>query len=271
MVTVEELDIVESKSPYVIYANQTTVIFTGKNRFHCNHGVMYLVHSELQFFKTTVEFINNTVIKGKGAPLTADDSVIGFKDSYVVFKTNHGSVCGGIIGTGGSTLLFKNNSTVHFERNEGNQGGALSLNRQSILRFHTLIRIRFVSNEAQTGGAIFVKDEDYISTIDRGLRPSVFNEQVTESNVILMFSNNLAQIGGNQIYGGWIDWFVGEDEVTRYNPNISKILEFEDDSDVSSDPTRVCLCVNKVPNCSIIEHQKDIYGQAFSLDLVAVG
>ena len=271
VVTIEELDIIESKSPYVIYANQTTVIFTGKNKFHRNHGVMYLVHSELCFFKTTVEFINNTVTKGKGAPLTADDSVVAFKDSYVVFKTNHGSICGGIIGTGGSTLLFKDNSTIHFERNEGHQGGALSLSRQSILRFHTSIIIRFVSNEAQTGGAIFVKDEDYISTIDRGLRPSVFNEQVTESNVVMMFSNNLAQIGGNQIYGGWIDWFVGEDEVARHNPNISKILEFEDDTDVSSDPTRVCMCVNKLPNCSITEHQKDIYGQAFSLDLVAVG
>ena len=87
----------------------------------------------------------------------------------------------------------------------------------------------------------------------------------------MIFSNNLAQIGGNHIYGGWVDWFVGEDGIAKFNPNISRALEFEDDTDVASDPIRVCLCVNKAPNCSITEYQKHIYGQAFSLDLVAVG
>jgi hypothetical protein len=274
--TIEEVIISKSNSPYVIYANQTKMTFVGRNKFHYNQGVTYLVHSKLYFFDSTVEFINNTVTKGKAAPLVADDSTFVFRNSYIVFKTNRGFICGGIIATGGSILLFQDNSTVHFEKNEGNQGGALSLDRQSILRFYTSapdlsIRISFVSNEAQTGGAIFVKDKDYISTVDSRLRPSVFNEQATESNVKLTFSNNLAQIGGNQIYGGWIDWFIGEDEVARYNPNISKIIEFKDNTDVSSDPTRVCMCVDKVPNCSITEHQKDIYGKEFNLDLVAVG
>ena len=276
VVKMEEVVVSKSISPYVIYANQTKVIFVGKNKFHCNHGAVYLVHSELYFFNSTVEFINNTVAKGKAAPLVVNSSTVVFRDSYVIFKANYGFISGGLIGTSGSILRFQDSSTVHFERNEGKEGGALSLNKESILRFNTsvpelMIRISFISNEAQTGGAIFVKDEDYISTNDRRLRPSVFNEQVTESNVTLTFSNNLAQIGGNQIYGGWIDWFVGEDGVARYNPKMSKILEFKDDTDVSSDPTRVCMCVNKVPNCSITEHQKDIYGQAFSLDLVAVG
>ena len=273
---IENLVISKSTSPYIIYANKTKMTFMGKNKFHCNHGVLYLVHSKVYFVDSIAEFINNTVTKGKAAPLVADDSTVVLRDSYVVFKTNRGFVCGGIIGTGGSVLRFEDNSAIHFERNEGNQGGALSLNRQSILQFYIsapdlAIKMSFVSNEGQKGGAIFVKDEDYISTIDRRLRLSVFNEQVTKFNVTLIFSNNLAQIGGNQIYGGWIDWFVGEDEAARYNPNMSKILEFKNDTDVSSDPTRVCMCVNKVPNCSITEHQKDIYGQAFSLDLVAVG
>jgi hypothetical protein len=280
VVKIKEVVISKSKSRYVIYADQTTLIFVGKNKFHCNHGVMYLVRNKLYFFNSTVEFINNTVAQGKAAPLVVDNSAVIFKNSYIVFETNHGFICGGIIGTGNSVIHFKDNSTVHFKRNKGNQGGALSLDRQSKLRFHTSapdlsIRISFLSNEAQTGGAIFVKDEDYISTIDRKLRLSILNfSKATESNITLTFSNNLAQIGGNQIYGGWIDWFVGKDKVARYNPNISKILEFnnkDDHTDVSSDPTRVCMCVDNVPNCSITEHQKDIYGQAFSLDLVAVG
>ena len=275
-IAIESLDVSDSKSPYTMYANRTILTFTGNNYFHRNHGVMYLVHSTLHFFQTSVEFINNTVNKGHGAPLTADGSKLVFKESQIVFKTNHGLICGGIIGTEGSVLLFEDNTTIQFERNDENKGGALSLNKQSKIRFHISIsnltaRINFVSNEAQTGGAIFVKDEDYISTIDRRLRTSVFDRQITESDVKLKFSNNLAQIGGNQIYGGWIDWFVWKDGIAMYNPNISSILVFEDDADVSSDPTRVCMCINKVPNCNITEHQRDIYGQAFSLDLVAVG
>ena len=41
--------------------------------------------------------------------------------------------------------------------------------------------------------------------------------------------------------------------------------------DIASDPLRVCLCIDKVPNCTINEYQLVIYGRAFSLDLVAVG
>ena len=97
------------------------------------------------------------------------------------------------------------------------------------------------------------------------------DRHISGFNAYLIFSNNLAQIGGNQIYGGWIDWHVEKDGVARYNPNISRILVFKDDIDISSDPARVCLCVSNVPNCSVTEHERDIYGQAFSLNLVAVG
>ena len=174
--------------------------------------------------------------------------------------------------------MFVDNSTVKFENNEGRTGGALSLNKESVLTFDTSvsnlkIELHFTSNKAQSGGAIFVKDKDYISTVKQTLQTTIFDgHNYTYTDVKLIFSKNVAQIGGNQIYDGWVDWFVGEEGVARFNPDISRILEFEDDTDMSSDPTRVCLCVNKTPNCSITEYQKDIlYGQAFSLDLVAVG
>ena len=274
-VTLHNVNVSDSRSPYVMYADQTTIHFQGNfNLFHHNRGVTYMVRSELLFSTTKVEFINNMVNNTQGVPVYADDSVLVFNNSHVVFKNNHGSVCGGIIGTEKATLLFRDNSTVDFEDNEGQKGGALSLYKQSVLRFNTSVsnlktELHFTSNEAQNGGAVFVKDKDYISIIDQKLRVSVFDGHNTDAK--LKFSNNLAQIGGNQIYGGWVDWFVGEDGVARYNPNISRTLEFEGDKDISSDPVRVCMCINKIINCSIIEHQRDIYGQAFSIDLVAVG
>ena len=274
-VTLHDVNVSDNRSPYVMYANQTTIHLQGNlNLFNHNRGVVYIVHSKLLFSRTKTEFVNNNVNNTHGVPVYAANSVLVFKDSYIVFKNNHGSVCGGIIGTTRTQLLFMDNSTLDFEKNKGQQGGALSLNKQSVLRFNTSVsnlktELHFTLNEAQTGGAIFVKDKDYISTIDYQLQTSVLD--IHNADIKLKFSNNLAQIGGNQIYGGWVDWFVGEDGVARYNPNISRSLEFEDDTDISSDPIRVCMCVNKTPNCSITEYQKDIYGQAFSIDLVAVG
>ena len=113
----------------------------------------------------------------------ANNSVLNFANSHVVFKNNYGSVCGGIIGTEKSQLQFRNNLTVDFEsNNEGQQGGALSLNRKSVLRFNTSVsnlktELHFTSNEAQNGGAIFVQDKDYVSTIDQKLLITIFDGQ----------------------------------------------------------------------------------------------
>ena len=71
-------------------------------------------------------------------------------------------------------------------------------------------------------------------------------------------------MGGNQIYGGWIDWFVGKDGIVRYN--FLKYLHFEGESDmldIASDPLWVCLCIDKVPNCTIDEYQQMILWKSF--------
>lgn len=83
-------------------------------------------------------------------------------------------------------------------------------------------------------------------------------------------------MGGNQIYGGWVDWFADEKFLGRvsYNSDIAKgILNFETttDSDVASDPVRVCLCTDGYPSCDITNYSIEIYGHAASLSLVTVG
>ena len=52
-----------------------------------------------------------------------------------------------------------------------------------------------------------------------------------------------------------------------------KILNFESDSDseVASCPTRICLCKDGRPHCSMTNTTMEIYGYALSLDLIAVG
>ena len=67
----------------------------------------------------------------------------------------------------------------------------------------------FIGNEAQRGGAIFVTDIDYVSFLYLNLRISALSFDQNCGNVTL---NNSAQI-----YGDWIDWFVGKDGIARYN------------------------------------------------------
>ena len=276
-ITLEDVKFTENSSPYLLRANIANVSFKGiSNQFHRNKGVIYIEQqTQLLFSGTAVEFVNNTVTNAFGVPLYASNSVINFTNCHVIFENNHGLLCGAIAATEATLLVFGANSTLRFENNEGQKGGALSLSKQSVLKFDTMhskrsLILEFVSNLALYGGAVFVKDNDYLSTIGRNLTMSIFDSSMSE-NTKLVFSNNIAQVGGNQIYGGWIDWSVGKHGEVRYNKNVSQILQFDTDRDVASDPTRVCVCINGLPDCTIIEQHKVVYGQAFSIDLVAVG
>ena len=41
---------------------------------------------------------------------------------------------------------------------------------------------------------------------------------------------------------------------------------------VASDPTRICLCIDSNPDCSITQHQVTVFpGQKFEIEAVAVG
>lgn len=83
---------------------------------------------------------------------------------------------------------------------------------------------------------------------------SIFDIQYSTRLILLTFSNNLALFGGIQIYGGWLDWFEGEDGKIRYEPDTMKpILNFEKSSgsDIASCPIQVCLCKDGNPDCSI--------------------
>ena len=278
-IMLQDVNMGDNRSPYLIYTNKTAIIYmTGSNSFHCNQGVVYLVHSLLVFYWAKVEFVNSTVLTSHGVPLLATERTeIAFENSQVSFVNNHGVNTGGILAKVKTRLSFRDNSTVIFEHNSGEKGGALSFHDESVMVFTATNNVtptfmKFQYNEARRGGAIYVEDSGYINTFSRRLITTVFGQIHAFNSVRLQFSSNVAQIGGNSIYGGWVDWSVSENGTVVYNPNISKSLSFESaNKDIASDPVRVCLCINGVPNCSIIEHKIEIFGHAFSLSMVAVG
>ena len=279
-IVLQDVKMGDNGSPYLVYANQTSVYMTGSSSFHRNQGVMYLARSKLIFSWAKVVFVNSTVLTSHGVPVLATESEVVFENSCVSVRNNHGVNCGGITAKSRTQLNFKVNTTVTFEHNSGEKGGALSLHDESVMVFtatnvnttsrHTMLIFRH--NEARRGGAIFVEDSGYINTFSRKLITTVFGRIGTNNNANIQFSHNVAQIGGNSIYGGWVDWSVSDNGTVIYNPNISNVLSFKSDNkDVASDPIRVCLCTNGFPNCSIIEHRMEIFGHAFNLSMVAVG
>ena len=263
------------------------IIFTGHNNFAQNEGTIISIppacftdlipHCRFQresnavlFTATEVYVINNNVVTLDSSPFMIGSGKIIFENSHIVFSSNHGRVSGGIEMYSETELVFNDNVFIEFSNNIGQNGGALFLGLGSTMIFNATksnIVLSFKANSARRGGAIFV--EDSYNDIK-----SVFDLQCSTALVTLTFSNNTALFGGNQIYGGWVDWFRDEDGVMRYKPDTTnEIINFESssDSEVVSCPIRICMCKYRHPDCTITNTTMEIYGYAASLDLVAVG
>ena len=95
---------------------------------------------------------------------------------------------------------------------------------------------------------------------------------VEKVKTALVFSNNSAKYGGSNIYGGWIDYWYNNEKLER-NLRIPAVLQFEDDNPgIASEPTRICMCTNNIPDCDVSEIKRTIYpGESIALDAVAVG
>ena len=265
------------------------ITFTGRNNFAQNEGTIISippacfndvnplcqfqrVTNSVLFTATEVYITNNNVVTMDGSPFMIGSGEIIFENSNIVFSGNHGRVSGGIEMSSETKMVFNDNVFLKFCSNIGQNGGALFLGLGSTMIFNATtsnIVLSFKTNSAQRGGAIFVHDSYKVIK-------SVFDLRCSIALVTLTFSNNSALFGGNQIYGGWVDWFRDEDGVMRYMPNITEeILNFDSegnsDSEIVSCPIRICMCNDHRPDCTITNTTIETYGYAVSLELLAVG
>ena len=224
----------------VTFANNTYV-----GREDAGASVMYIQHVPNVTF-IDCEFYNNL-----GTPIKADGTTFQFSGN-IVFRNNTGYNGGAMSFAGGSYVYISDNTNVIFEYN--------------------------VAENA--GGAVFVnQDTEYC-----------FFRQSSENPFIcynlpfnLSFINNTAQKGGDAIYGAGISDCAYATEKGQsckaYNlvQSTSSGLYFEpsfdsDPSQISSDPTHVCLCENRTLNCSITSRNETHYpGEEFPISAVDVG
>ena len=276
-ITLKDVTMVDNNMPFLESENRVVSIrVMGHCTFDRNRNfIMYLDNVRISFIKAEVNFTNGTVnaTAVQGAPIYAKNSKITFDESTVMFKHNQGPLCGGIVAES-TQIYFKDNVTITFRNNSGLNGGALSLYTESRLHFNSTdsnITLYFQNNTAQIGGAIYVEDSGYKDI------ESIFKLECEPENVKLVFDeDNVASFSGNQIYGGWIDWFVNKTNnmiPESHTDIVNRFIKFSDESytQVSSHPIRICLCINNIVDCNITNYSMTIYGRALSLDLVGVG
>ena len=203
--------------------------------------------------------------------VTDQPAIIGLFETEMTFKN-----CKFIGNSVSSILLTHSNITlgenVLFENNSAISGAVLIFSR-SILIVSEHTNVVFHNNFAsQYGAAIYIVTEelpeksvlvgDLITTLHTG-RPSFFDTTGTQcfiqvnavrSNTAhLTFINNTAMKGGDVVYGELV--------ATGYDGDWNCLLSFKNISDmtgqssarqITSEPSRVCLCHDTSPDCLIV-------------------
>ena len=235
---------------------------------------------------TQVVFKDNTLSNsGSGTTMHVTSSVFDILDNtYVLFEGNVGSQCGGILLENSTMNLHPGKSVFLFSHNKGNKGGAMAFYATSRMQFIcSTAEIAFTDNHAEgVGGAIYVHDFGSIHLVPNGVgynyKPMLEEEFIStcqQSQVDLSFINNTAQLAGSALYGGWVDskmyyynFFLHQGKRPFFQLNNSG----DDLSVVSSDPVRVCPCLEQTPNCNSTARRVELFpGQTFTIQAVAVG
>jgi len=196
-----------------------------------------------------------------------------------VFIQNHGHRRGtpGTLYAQASTLIFQ--GSVEFVNNIGYNGGALSFCEGSKIVIGRQAQLKFIGNYAyHLGGAIYVDSANYHMLSDYKAVACFYEVAETISASIephVSIENSTAEYAGSALYGGWVD-FCGDPIRELGYSDFDSLFQINgggsDLSVVSSDPLRVCLCVDSKPDCSITLPNISAYpGTTIYLPMVAVG
>ena len=249
-----------------IYTSDTVLSFSGTNNFINNSavyggggGVISASESTVLSFSGTSNFINNSAFKG-GAIFSETNTTLTF--SGILYFTNNRYTFGG----GGvylglkSTISILPNTTVYWENNHAHFGGAIYVADVSTMSYCTLIA-KFVP-----------KEECFFQLPGQNLSNGI--------DVRLVFKNNFAGGAGSMLYGGAIDNCILTGLDSNSSGKVFDMIVHNNDSDdnttstISSDPLRICLCENNLPDCDDYKYHfaRTVYlGETFHVSVVAVG
>ena len=278
-----------------------------------NGGAIHSVNSKL-YVNGNVTIANNTATgNGGGMYLSTSELNCQQESNFVLYNNTAMSKGGGLHVISSSITAasdFDNDhrsfhryigARVNFTNNAAKFGGGLSLEANAkmyILKYDKnyeddVITTIFTGNSADYGGAVYVDDDTNFGTYASDPRTECFFQVLalygaTQPDLLrtqaVHFAQNYAKISGSTLYGGLLDRCAVSQfgEIYRkYFNIIGGINYFKNisvgitDASISSDPVRVCPCINNVHNCDnkshnsiIIKHIKK--GETFPVSFVAV-
>ena len=146
---------------------------------------------------------------------------------------------GGIALYSGSSLNFETGANVTFINNSASVSGGALYMFSSSFNIAAGVVVNFINNSAQNkGGAIYIGPGD-VMTDNHCFYHFVSCESNRSSQ--MHFSNNSAEYGGDDIYGGLIDaCYPDNDKWETYTLVFDGL--YSSISSVSSDPKHVCFC-----------------------------
>ena len=212
-----------------------------------------------------LQIVNNTAIYGAGVYIRSSDAIVSFNGN-TSFYSNAASY-GGAIYSEDSLLYF--NETAVFVNNSALNGGGMLLSSNSKCYFQPETNVYFKQNSAEeTGGAIDVQDSNpLVYCPDSAVSTDCFfqimaddflysRSQVLGLSISILFENNSASKGGDDVYSGAIDTCDLENiySICQGICDIESSGDIFDTltgnhSDVASDPIRICLCNSDNNTC----------------------
>ena len=238
------------------------------------------VEDEVTVLLQNVSFFNNTSHTPSHPQQRSIIYVANFKN-FTLEKNTFSNNTGTAILADNSQVFFRGNSC--FTGNLGYSGGAIALYGDSLIHLSPSTFLDFVANEADNaGGAIYVANS--VRTIYQSLcffqiynvLEYLISGGVPSLPMGVTFLDNYARIAGNDVYGGSLEKCV----VSYHGNSLEGWRRFEQlftsrsgFPDVSSDPSRVCLCnETDQPNCTMVYRYLSVRpGEPFNVSVVAVG
>ena len=282
-----------------VYAEDSALSFQGNSVVSGNSaryyaGGIYSKNSNLTFRGST-SFCSNSVQVLGGGIYALGTSLYFIGNSS--FTANTAARGGGEYLVNSFNFLSQNASVTMDSNNATEYGGAVYVEDSNPISYCFPESINLERCLFQTD-AYFQASLDVIKQlVPILLDPAALHEflESNEStskaireflNISIHFRNNHAQKAGSAVYGGSIDSCaidLGYTIHIPYNiPSVQGFWEFDwhvqnmelEPNSISSDPFQVCLCRNRVLNCSTSEsdRQMQVYpGQLLKLSVVATG
>ena len=292
-----------------IFLQQSEVHISDNSSFTMNSarhrgGGMYLHTNSIAYIRDCF-FSDNWSKYGGGISILQSEIML---QGRTVFSNNNASYGGAIqafeanINVTGGIDFAKNLATVN--------GGALALAGGSVVYIFETALLNFIENRAASfGGAIYIEDNSVHCTYDWNINgffginhsterifcpiadsdlPSCFKTALAsfKDKINLAFSGNSAT-AGSAIFGGELDeaitdimFYYGRNTFTTTVGDLFQYLfsvsinESNAQPTISSNPNRICGCINDQPDCSNTPSpfEVSVYpGQTVRVSLVAVG